>query len=146
MRPLAHLNHFFWKYRKLFIPGLLAAAVSAAFSIAVPVIVRQAVDTIPRFVALHAMFDGTPVLGSLRTSFFISLMVFGLVIAGLSLSSGVFTFTMRQTIVVMSRHVEYDLRNQLYGWLQQLSRSFYITQATGDIMTRATSDIEQVRR
>ena len=61
MRPLAHLNHFFWKYRKLFIPGLLAAAVSAAFSIAVPVIVRQAVDTIPRFVALHAMFDGTPV-------------------------------------------------------------------------------------
>ena len=146
MAPLARLNHFFWKYRRLFIPGLLFAAISAAFSVAVPMMVRTAVDTIPRFVSLFNLYGGTPIQNYLYAQFFSTLLVFGLIIILLSVLSGTCTFLMRQTIVVMSRHVEFDLRNQLYEHLQLLSRSFYVSNATGDLMTRATSDIEQVRR
>ena len=146
MRPLARLNHFFWKYRRLFIPGLLFAAISAAFSVAVPMMVRNAIDSIPRFVSLYNLFEGTPVGGYLYVEFFVCLLVFGLIVILLSVSSGTFTFLMRQTIVVMSRHVEFDLRNELYSHMQTLSRKYYVGNATGDLMTRATSDIEQVRR
>ena len=146
MQPLARLNHFFWKYKRLFVPGLIYAAVSAAFSVAVPMMVRVIVDTIPRFVSLYNLYAGTPFQEYLFAEFFVLLMIFGLAIVGLSLTSGLFTFMMRQTIVVMSRHVEFDLRNELYDHLQSLSRSFYVNNATGDLITRATSDIEQVRR
>ena len=145
-RPLARLNHYFWKYRHLFVPGLLFAAISAAFSVAVPMMVRTAIDSIPRFVSLYNLYEGTAVHGYFYAQFFMSLVFLGLSVILLSLLSGTCTFLMRQTIVVMSRHVEFDLRNQLYDHLQSLSRSFYVSTATGDMMTRATSDIEQVRR
>ena len=146
MGPLARLNQYYWKYKRLFIPGLLAAMASAAFSIVVPMVVRQAVDSIPRMVTLYKVFLGTPVQPYLYVDFFSSLMVFALAIVFLSLFSGVFSFLMRQTIVVASRHIEYDLRNKLYEHLQNLSYGFYLRHATGDLITRATSDIEQVRR
>ena len=60
--------------------------------------------------------------------------------------SGVFSFLMRQTVVVASRHIEYDLRNALYEHLQKLSQAFYHRTSTGDVITRSTDDIEQVRR
>ena len=146
MRPLARLNHFFWTYKHLFVPGLLFAVISAAFTIAVPVIVRQAVDSIPRFVGLYHLFEGTEAASQLFSQFFLTLMIFGLIIIGLSLLSGVFSFLMRQTVVVASRHIEFDLRNALYDHLQKLSQGFYNTTSTGDVITRASSDIEQVRR
>ncbi len=146
MRPLARLNHFFWDYKHLFVPGLLFTVVSAVFSITVPVVVRQAVDGIPRFVALYRGFNGTAVQGYLFAEFFVTLLFFGLAIIGLSLLSGLFSFLMRRTIVVASRHIEYDLRNRLYDHLQLLPPSFYERASTGDVITRATSDIEQVRR
>ena len=108
--------------------------------------VRIIIDSIPRFVSLFNLYAGTEIQDYLFIQFFICLLLFGTVIIMLSLMSGTFTFLMRQTIVVMSRHVEFDLRNQLYDHLQGLSRSFYVQHATGDLMTRATSDIEQVRR
>ncbi len=146
MHPLASLNHFFWTYKHLFVPGLLFAVISAGFTIMVPVIVRQAVDSIPRFVGLYHLFAGTEVQSQLFSSFFVTLMIFGLIIIGLSLVSGVFSFLMRQTVVVASRHIEFDLRNALYGHLQTLSQGFYHRISTGDVITRASSDIEQVRR
>jgi ATP-binding cassette subfamily B multidrug efflux pump len=146
MRPLFRLNHYFWEYKRLFIPGLLCAMASAAFSIVVPIVVREAVDSIPRFVALYALFDGSVVQPYLYVNFFVGLLIFALVIVALSLVSGFFTFLMRRTLVVASRHIEYDLRNRLYDHLQRLSQSFYQKIPTGDVITRATSDIEQVRR
>ncbi len=146
MRPLARLNHFFWTYKHLFAPGLLFAVISAGFTITVPVIVRQAVDSIPRFVGLYHLFEGTEAEPQLFSEFFLTLMIFGLIIIGLSLLSGVFSFLMRQTVVVASRHIEFDLRNALYAHLQTLSQGFYHRISTGDVITRASSDIEQVRR
>ncbi len=144
--PLAQLNTFYWKYRHLFIPGLLCAMVSAVFQITVPIIVRQAVDSIPRFVSLHTLFGGTGVQGYLFGYFFAGLLIFGLIIIGLSLASGLFSFLTRRTVVVASRHIEFDLRNDLYDHLQKLPPSFYHEYSTGDVITRATNDIEHVRR
>ena len=146
MGPLSRLNHFFWRYKYLFIPGLLFTMGSAAFQITVPMVVRKAVDSIPRFVRLYTLYDGTPAQGDLYAFFFVALLLFGAGIVGLSLTSGLFMFLMRQTVVVASRHIEYDLRNALYDHLQQLSSTFYHEYSTGDVITRATDDIEKVRR
>jgi len=146
MRPLARANHFFVTYRWLFVPGLAYTVIAAGFAIAIPVVVRQAVDSIPRYVTLYRQFQGTEVQGQLFQDLFFTLLFFGLIVTGLSLISGLFSFLMRQTVVVASRHIEFDLRNKLYNHLQTLSRDFYHSAATGDLITRSTSDIEHVRR
>ena len=146
MGPLSRLNHYFWKYWYLFVPGLLFTMLSAGFQTTVPMVVRQAVDSIPRLVRLHSVFDGTAAQAALYSYFFITLLMFAGVILLLSATSGVFMFLMRQTIVVASRHIEYDLRNALYDHLQRLSPRFYQEYSTGDVITRATDDIEKVRR
>ncbi len=146
MGSLTKLNRYYVKYKHLFLPGLLAAVGSAVAAIMVPMVVRQAVDSIPRMVANYKAFEGTPVGDYLYAQFFATLLGFGAVIIGLSILSGLFSFFMRQTVVVASRHIEYDLRNRLYDHLQRLSHKFYISHATGDLITHATSDIEQVRR
>ncbi|MFB6278987.1 MAG: ABC transporter ATP-binding protein [Salinibacter sp.] len=146
MGPLARLNHFFWRYKYLFIPGLLFTMISAGFQITVPMVVRQAVDSIPRFVRLYTLYEGTPAQAEFYAYFFVTLLLFAAVIVALSGISGLFMFLMRQTVVVASRHIEYDMRNSLYDHLQQLSAAFYQEYATGDVITRATDDIEKVRR
>jgi len=146
MRPLARLNHYFWTYKHLFIPGLLFTIISAGFQITVPMVVRQAIDSIPQFVRLQGLFEGTGAQGVLYQYLFIGLLVFAGAIVALTLVSGVFKFLMRQTVVVASRHIEYDLRNALYDHLQTLSPKFYQDYSTGDVITRATDDIEKVRR
>ena len=146
MRPLARLNQYFVSYWRLFVPGLILTMLSAAFAIAVPVVVRQAVDSIPRFVALYRQFEGTEAQSGLFTDLFWTFCVFGLIVIGLSIASGLCSFLMRQTVIVASRHIEFDMRNRLYDHLQKLPQSFYNRTATGDVITRSTSDIEQVRR
>ncbi len=146
MRPLSRLNRFFWKYKYLFVPGLLCAVASAVFSITVPMVVRRAVDSIPHFIRIYQSFGDAGIRDYLVSSIAITLFSFGIVIVGLSILSGVFSFLMRQTVVVASRHIEFDMRNELYEHLQRLSRDFYIEYSTGDLITRSTSDIEQVRR
>jgi len=146
MGTLARLNPYFWKYRRLFGPGLLCAIASALFAMLAPGVVRQAVDSVPRFVAYYRAVEGTEAQPFFYAYALTGLLFYGGVILGLSLLSGLFTFLMRRTIVVASRHIEFDLRNALYEHLQRLPPSFYRKFPTGDVLTRATSDIEQVRR
>ncbi len=146
MGSLSNLNSYYWKYRRLFIPGLLCAIASSVFAIIVPGVVRQAVDVIPQMVTTYGGFADTPAAGSIRRTLGQSLAVSGGLVLLLSVLSGVFSFLMRQTVVVASRHIEFDLRNRLYEHIQTLSHAFYVRHSTGDLITRSTSDIEQVRR
>lgn len=146
MGSLSNLNSYYWKYRRLFIPGLLCAIASSVFAIIVPGVVRQAVDVIPQMVTTYGGFADTPAAGSIRRTLGQSLAVSGGLVLLLSILSGVFSFLMRQTVVVASRHIEFDLRNRLYEHIQTLSHAFYVRHSTGDLITRSTSDIEQVRR
>lgn len=146
MRALIRLNHYFVRYWRLFVPGLVFTMISAVFAIAVPVVIRHAIDSLPRFEQLFRQFEQTPLQHALYWDFFWTLLIFGLIIIALSLGNGLFSFLMRQTIIVASRHIEFDLRNTLYEHLQKLSATFYHHIKTGDVITRATSDIEQIRR
>lgn len=146
MSDLKRLNPFFRRYAHLFVPGLLFSAISAVFAVTVPVVVRLAVDAIPRFVSLDTALRDSPLRTLLYGDIFWTLAFYAGVVLGLSLLSGLFSFVQRQTIVVASRHIEYDLRERLYAHLQTLSGKFYQDHATGDVLTRATSDVELVRR
>ena len=144
--PLRRLNADLWRYRWKLGPGLLCALLSALAALFVPGVVREAVDAVPRMVEVHEAFRGTPVADALFADFRRALVLLGALVVALSLLSGLFLFLMRRLVVVASRDIEYDLRNRLYAHLQTLSGAFYNRFATGDVMTRATSDIERVRR
>ena len=144
--PLRRLDADLWRYRWKLGPGLLCALLSALAALFVPGVVREAVDAVPRMVEVHGAFQGTPVADALFADFRRALVLLGALVVALSLLSGLFLFLMRRLVVVASRDIEYDLRNRLYAHLQTLSGAFYNRFATGDVMTRATSDIERVRR
>ena len=91
MASLARLNFYDRRYKHLFIPGLLCAVISSGFAIIVPMVVRQAIDSIPRFVTSYRAFQGTPLEYYLYTDYFFSLLTFGLMIMALSVGSGIFS-------------------------------------------------------
>ena len=143
---LRRLDADLWRYRWTLGPGLLCALASALFTLFIPGLVREAIDAIPRMVTVQGFAAGTAAGESLYGEFRQSLLLLGAMILALALASGVFMFLMRRLVVVASRQIEYDLRNRLYAHLQRLSGAFYHRFATGDVMTRATSDVEKVRR
>ena len=144
--PLRRLNPYIWRQKWRMVPGLAFALVSSLFALVVPIVIRETVDAVPRMVAAYRLYAGTEVQDALFADFRVALVIAGLAVVALSLTSGVFIFAMRQTVVVASRHIEYDLRNKFYSHLQTLSGAFYARYPTGDVMTRATSDIEKIRR
>lgn len=144
--PLRRLDADLWRYRWTLGPGLLCALASALFTLFIPGLVREAIDAIPRMVAVQGTAAGTAAGAALAADFRWALVMLGAMILGLALLSGLFMFLMRRLVVVASRNIEFDLRNRLYAHLQTLSGSFYHRFATGDVMTRATSDVEKVRR
>lgn len=145
MKELSRLNPYFRKYAYLFYPGLLFCFTSAVFSVFVPMIVRYGIDALPRMYMQYQMLKGTAAESTLYSQISWQLLEFGGWILLSSALSGLSLFIMRQTIIVMSRHVEYDLRNELFEHLQTLSQRWYTSTPTGDVMSRLTSDIEQVR-
>lgn len=108
-------------------------------------IVRYGIDALPRMYMQYQMLKGTAAESTLYSQISWQLLEFGGWILLSSALSGLSLFIMRQTIIVMSRHVEYDLRNELFEHLQTLSQRWYTSTPTGDVMSRLTSDIEQVR-
>jgi ATP-binding cassette subfamily B protein len=113
--------------------GVLFVSLSTIFGTYQAVIVRKGTNTALKYIAENNFSD---------TSIFIT---YGLTIIGLALTSGLFMFLMRQTIIVMSRHIEYDQKNEIYHHYQSLDVSFYKQYSTGDLMNRITEDVGKVR-
>jgi ATP-binding cassette subfamily B protein len=113
--------------------GILFVSLSTIFGTYQAVIVRKGTNTVLKYIAENDFSD---------TSIFIT---YGLTIIGLALTSGLFMFLMRQTIIVMSRHIEYDQKNEIYQHYQSLDTSFYKQYSTGDLMNRITEDVGKVR-
>ncbi len=113
--------------------GAVFVILSSVFSIYQGVVVRNATNEIARLISSHV---------SINTSRFI---VFGLTLLGLALMSGLFLFFQRQTLIVMSRHIEFDQKNELYAHFQTLDASFYKNNNTGDLMNRISEDVGKVR-
>lgn len=133
MKSLLSLNHYFVKYKWLLLLGILFVSLSTIFGTYQAVIVRKGTNTLLKLIDDKNFGDN---------SVFI---YYGLTIIGLALISGLFMFLMRQTIIVMSRHIEYDQKNEIYDHYQKLDISFYKQNSTGDLMNRITEDVGKVR-
>jgi ATP-binding cassette subfamily B protein len=133
MKALKSINFYFVKYKWRLVAGAVFVVLSSIFSIYQGVVVRDATNEIEKLIASHA---------SVNTRTFIT---FGLTLLGLALSSGLFLFFQRQTLIVMSRHIEFDQKNELYAHFQVLDASFYKNHNTGDLMNRISEDVGKVR-
>ena len=125
--------------------GILFVSISNLYAIVPPKIVRITFDFLRDVKPIFAMMEGTP-LHEIYFDILIGVFLFfGSVVVLSALLKGVFMFLMRQTIVVMSRFIEYDLKNEIYEHYQNLSLAFFKRNNTGDLMARITEDVSKVR-
>lgn len=145
MKDLAYLNKYFYKYRWRFALGILFVSLSNYFRVLQPQMIREALDLVIENLSLYRMMEGY----SLQQEFFAvisrNLLTFGLLVLLFALLMGVFMYFMRQTIVVMSRLIEYDIRKEIFAHYERLDQAFYKRNNTGDLMSRITEDVSKVR-
>ncbi|QCX00807.1 ABC transporter ATP-binding protein [Aggregatimonas sangjinii] len=135
MKELKHLNKYFRKYWVKMLIGVIITVIARIFSLVMPSYVNKSIGLIEDFTR------GTILEPELREL----AMQYILIIVGTALLSGLFTFLMRQTIINVSRYIEYDLKNEVFDHYQFLSLNFYKKNRTGDLMNRISEDINQVR-
>lgn len=145
MKDLAYLNKFFYKYRWRLVPGVLFVIISNIFGVLPAQVLRVSFDLVTDNIGVYQLFAGFNRQEMIYDIFGSSLLMFGILVLVLALLRGLFLFFMRQTIILMSRHIEYDLKNEIYAHYQLLSLAFYRRHNTGDLMNRVTEDVSRVR-
>lgn len=135
MKELKHLNKYFKKYWLKLLLGILITIIARVFSLIMPSYVSKSIDTI------NAL--ATDVIDQSEAKSL--LFEYILIIIGAAVLSGLFTFLMRQTIINVSRYMEYDLKNEVFDHYQILNLDFYKRNRIGDLMNRISEDITQVR-
>lgn len=145
MKELAHLNKYFLKYKYHLILGTVFIIISNLFGVIPAVVVRHSFDLIQGSFQIYNGFEGFDLQKNTYDLFASSILIFGTVILVSAVLKGIFMFFMRQTIIVMSRLVEYDLKNEIYEHYQTLPLSFYRKNNTGDLMNRISEDVSRVR-
>ena len=145
MKELAVLNKYFYKYRWRFLLGILFVAASNYFRVLQPQMIREALDLVIDNIGLYRSLEGLALQKELFRSLGFTLLLFGLIVLVLALIMGVFMYFMRQTIIVMSRLIEYDMRKEMFDHYQKLDLAFYKRNNTGDLMARITEDVTKVR-
>jgi ATP-binding cassette subfamily B protein len=155
VKELSALNVFFWKYRARFFIGIVFVIATNYLAVLAPQITGYVVGLVqaklpgakPVTTVHNEMVTmGIDQIGNYYNFTFAGLVTFcSLVILILAIIRGVFMFFMRQTIIVMSRHIEFDQKNQVYEHYQKLDTEFYKTHSTGDLMSRITEDVSRVR-
>ncbi len=134
-----------WKYKGTLLLGTLFTIVSNLFGIIPAQIVRHALDLVKETLDLYFLFNGSKVQATIYEDFAYNILIYGVLILAMALLKGVFLFLVRQTLIVMSRHIEYDLKNEIYQHYQTLPLSFYRRHNTGDLMARISEDVSKVR-
>lgn len=135
MKELKYINKYFVKYRGRLLLGLLITAIATVFRIIVPAKIGDSADAIDLYLKDQMSYE------MLKSALGYNILL----ILGAALASGFFTFLMRQTIIVVSRFIEFDLKNEIYQQYQRLSLSFYKENRTGDLMNRISEDVSKVR-
>ncbi|KGL60660.1 ABC transporter ATP-binding protein [Polaribacter sp. Hel1_33_49] len=136
MRALQYLNKYFSKYKWRILIGLLITILSKLLSLKIPQIIRDSLNVVEDY-HNNVVTDIAVVKDQL--------LINVLIIIGIALLGGVLTFIMRQTIIVTSRLIEFDLKNEIYQQYQKLSLNFYKKNRTGDLMNRISEDVSKVR-
>ena len=145
MKELAYLNKFFLKYKWRLIPGIIFVIIANLFAVLPAQVIRTTFNLVSENIAIYRLFIGFERQAIVLQLFGYSVLFFGAVVLLLALIRGLFLFFMRQTIILMSRHIEYDLKNEIYSHYQSLSLAFFRKNTTGDLMNRVTEDVSRVR-
>ena len=145
MKHLKSLNKYFLKYFRHFILGILFVTISNLFGIFPAQITRNALDVVAANLDTIHLFNGFGLKGNVEKILSYSILLFGIILISMAILKGVFMFFMRQMIIVMSRHIEYDQKNEIYRHYQKLGMSFYTQNNTGDLMNRISEDVGRVR-
>jgi ATP-binding cassette subfamily B multidrug efflux pump len=145
MKHLRFLNKYFYKYKWWIIPGVLFVIISNIFAVIPAQVIGHAFNLIIENIQVYTLFSGFNRQEIIYDIFSYSLFYFGALVILLYMMRGLFLFFMRQTIILMSRHIEYDMKNEIYAHYQVLSMGFYRRNNTGDLMNRATEDVNRVR-
>jgi len=136
MKELQYLNKYFAKYKFQFLLGILITIIAQIFSQFTPVFVGDAVTAIEMYT------KGQWGTEKVQTELIHAILI----ILGSTMLAGVLTFFMRQTLIVMSRHIEFDLKNEIFRHYERLPQSFYKQHRTGDLMNRISEDVNKVRQ
>jgi len=136
LKALQYLNKYFSKYKWRILLGLLITVLSKLLALKIPQIIRNSLNTVDEYK------NGANItIDEVKHDLLINVLI----IIGVALLSGFFTFLMRQTIIVTSRLIEFDLKNEIYAQYQRLSLNFYKQNRTGDLMNRISEDVSKVR-
>jgi ATP-binding cassette, subfamily B, multidrug efflux pump len=156
LKHLKALNKYFWKYKVRFFIGFVFIVASNYFAVLAPqvtgYVINQVQQRLPNAKVMPERNWHDPlvqwfiqIIEPIKDNFLWLVAICSLVILLLAIVRGILMFFMRQTIIVMSRHVEFDQKNEIYKHYQQLDTNFYRTHSTGDMMNRVTEDVSRVR-
>jgi ATP-binding cassette subfamily B multidrug efflux pump len=145
VKALSYINKYLFQYKRHLILGTLFLIISNIFAIIPAQVVRYAFDLVKENIDLYRLYEGYGLQGSIYELFTSSIFIYGMIILAMALLRGVFLFLVRQTIIAMSRYIEYDLKNEIYAHYQTLPLSFYRSHNTGDLMARISEDVGKVR-
>jgi ATP-binding cassette subfamily B protein len=136
MKELQYLNHYFVKYRGRLLFGLFITIIARIFALLTPKFIGDSVDVVENYIS-----NETSDLAFVKSELLNNILL----IIGTTLLAAFFTFLMRQTFIVVSRYIEYDLKNEIFQQYERLSLSFYKQNRTGDLMNRISEDVSKVR-
>ncbi len=142
MKELSYLNKYFIKYKYSFSLGILITIIAQIFSLFTPKLISKSLNAIENFDKLSSADQKSEVV---IAAFRQDLIHNVLLIIGTTIVAGFLTFLMRQTLIVMSRHIEFDLKNEVFRQYENLSQTFYKQNRTGDLMNRISEDVSKVR-
>jgi len=145
VKELKHLNKYLVKYKYHLILGILFTIITNIFQIIPARMVRHSLDLIINNISLYRSYQGLDIQDSYYSIFVNYVLFYGVIILLLALLRGFFLFLVRQTLIVMSRLIEFDLKNEIYAHYQTLPLSFYRRHNTGDLMNRISEDVSRVR-
>lgn len=136
MSALKYLNKYFYKYRYRLIAGIVITIISRILSLVTPRLVGDSLSVVEKYIKNKDI-----TLEAVKNDLLLNILL----IIGATLIAGVFTFLMRQLIIVMSRYIEFDLKNEIFKHYEKLSLNFYKKNRTGDLMNRISEDVGKVR-
>jgi ATP-binding cassette subfamily B multidrug efflux pump len=145
MKHLSYLNKFFWKYRWRILLGVIFVLLKNYFAVWQPRVIGDALNTVVREVAVYKAKGGITAHPEAMGELGGQIAWFGAAVIALALLMGVAMFFMRQTIIVVSRLIEYDMRKEIFAHYRSLDLAFYKRNATGDLMSRISEDVSKVR-
>ncbi len=145
LKQLAVLNKFFIKYKWLLLLGIVFVSLSNYFRVLMPRTIRVALDYVFISIKEYKLISDSVLQESVLGAVGRNLLLFGLLVLGFALIMGFFMYMMRQTIIVMSRLIEFDMRNEIYSHYSKMDLKFFKENKTGDLMARISEDVSKVR-